>query len=270
MPSRTARPTPSRRWRLVWPGLLAAAAVFFLLRSGGDPDPPRREPTPDPRPFVAGSGARAALVLPARGDARRPAVVFLHGWGLTGRRAYRPWLRHLAARGSTVIAPRYQDSLQTPSSEVPDNALAGVRAAVGRLRPAPRRVVVVGHSAGGVLALDYAVRAPGLGLPPAVAVMVVYPGGAMRTMPPVPEDDPAALPPTVERLLVLASPSDTVVGTGPAEAIEQGATSLPPERRELISVTDPAAADHFAPVTDTPAARRVFWQALDELLAAAG
>lgn len=244
--------------------------MFALLRCGGDDDRPQRERAPDPRPFVAGSGARAALVLPARGGTRRPAVVFLHGWGLTGRRAYRPWLRHLAEGGSTVIAPRYQDSLQTPSSEVPDNALAGVRAAVGRLRPAPRSVVVVGHSAGGVLAVDYAVRAPELGLPPAAAVMVVYPGGALRTMPPIPQDDPATLPPTVQRLVVFDSPSDAVVGTGPAEAIQQGATGLPLEQRELVSVTDPAAADHFAPVTDTPAARRVFWRTLDELLSSLG
>lgn len=244
--------------------------MLALLRWGGTSERPAREPAPDPRPFTAGTGARAALVLPARGGNRRPAVVFLHGWGLLGQDAYRAWLRHLARRGSTVIVPRYQDGLQTPSSDVPDNAMAGVRAAVARLRTPPSRVVVVGHSAGGVLAVDYAVRAPSLGLPPATAVMAVYPGAALRTMPPIPQDDPAAFPSSVRRMVVLASASDIVVGTAPAEAIQQGATGLPLERRELISVTEPAAGDHFAPVTDTPAARRVFWRTLDELLAAEG
>lgn len=244
--------------------------MLALLRWGGASERSVRVTAPDPRPFTAGTGARAARVLPARGGNRRPAVVFLHGWGLLGRDAYRPWLRHLAARGSTVIVPRYQDGLQTPSSEVLDNAIAGVRAAVARLRPPPSRVVVVGHSTGGVLAVDYAVRAPSLGLPPASAVMAIYPGAALRTMPPIPQEDPAALPATVRRMVVLASASDVVVGTAPAEAIQQGATGLPLERRELILVTEPGAGDHFAPVTDTPAARRVFWRTLDDLLAATG
>ncbi|MGI9099229.1 MAG: alpha/beta fold hydrolase [Solirubrobacteraceae bacterium] len=85
--------------------------------------------------------------------------MFLHGWGLTGPKAYDGWLRHLTARGSTVIVPRYQSSSGTNSEDVPDSALAGVRSALRRLRPRPRRVVVVGHSVGGILAVDYAARA---------------------------------------------------------------------------------------------------------------
>jgi acetyl esterase/lipase len=209
-------------------------------------------------------------VLPGRGPRRGPTVVFFHGWGLTGPTAYRSWLRHLTSGGSTVIVPRYQTSLRTSSEAVPDNALAGVRSALRRLRPRPRGVVVVGHSVGGILAVDYAARARELGLPPALAVMAVLPGGALRDMPPVPEDDPASLPSTIRRLLVLASPTDRVVGTTPAQAIFEGAVNVPDARRRLIEVHDPVAGDHFAPVVGSVAARRTFWSPLDRILSLVG
>lgn len=245
---------------------IAAVVAAVAAGGGGGEDRASRKP---PRPFTVGSGARSALVLPARGPRRRATVVFLHGWGLAGRGAYRPWLRHLAGRGSTVILPRYQTGLDTPPETVPGNAIAGIRSALRRLRPRPRGVVVVGHSVGGILAVDYAARAGALGLPPALAVMSVYPGAALRGRAPIPEDDPARVPGTVRRLVVLTSTTDEIVGSGPGEQIYSRAVGVPPERRQLVSVDDPAAGDHFAPATDSPAARRAFWRRLDRLLAAA-
>lgn len=262
----SARGARDRRRRLAAPAVIAvivAGAVAISSFDGPGPDP---KPRP-PRPFTVGSGARSALVLPARGRRRRPVVVFLHGWGLIGPDAYRAWLRHLTRRGSTVIVPRYQASLRARPEAVPGDALAGVRSAVARLRPRPRRVVVVGHSVGGVLAVDYAVQARALGLPAAQAVMSIFPGGALRDMPAIPQADPARLPSTVRRLVVLESTSDEVVSTSAAEDIYHGAVGLPEERRELVTIREAAAGDHFAPVVDAPAARRVFWARLDRLLA---
>ena len=240
--------------------VVTVGAAFSLLQG--------REPASQMeanRPFVVGSGARSARVLPGRAPRERATVVFLHGWGLSGRRAYAAWLEHLADRGSTVIVPRYQTSLRTPSNTVVDNALAGVRNAIRRLERRPRAVVVVGHSVGGVLAVDYAVRARSAGLPPARAVMAVYPGGALRDSPPVPLDDAASLPSSTRRLVVIASPADAVVGTGPAEAIYAAAAKLA-GRRRLIRVEGPTAGGHFAPVLDSAAARRRFWKPLDRLV----
>lgn len=197
-------------------------------------------------------------------------MIFLHGWGLSGRRAYAGWLRHLVARGSPVIVPRYQASLRTNSQVVPDNAIAGVRAALRRVRPRPRKVVVIGHSVGGVLAVDYAARAAALGLPRAAGVMIVYPGGAFKNMPPVPEVDPAEIPASVGRLLVFESTTDDIVGTTPAETIAAGAVNVPSQRRSLVTIDDPTAGDHFAPAVDSPQSRREFWARADRLIAAAG
>ena len=263
--SRSARGAFDRRRRLAAAAVttvIVAGAVAVSSFDGRDRDP---KPKP-PRPFTVGAGARSALVLPARGGQRRPVVVFLHGWGLIGREAYRGWLRHLAGRGSTVIVPRYQANSRARPEAVPGDALAGVRSAVERLRPRPRAVVVVGHSVGAVLAVDYAVRARALGLPAAQGVMSIFPGAALRDMPPVPQADPAQLPPTVRRLLVVESTSDEVASTSVAEAIYHGAVRLPEQRRELVTIREAAAGDHFAPALDTPAARRVFWARLDRLL----
>ena len=258
-----------RRRRLAALSLIAATVAIAVAVSDGEDPAPAPGPKP-PRPFTVGSGAKSALVLPARGRPRRPTIVFLHGWGLIGPQAYRAWLRHLNARGSTVIVPRYQTSLRARPQAVPDAALTGARSALRRFRSRPPSVVVVGHSVGGVLAVDYGVRARALGLPPPLAIMSVFPGAALRGMRPVPQADPGKLPSTIRRLLVLESSTDEVVSASAAETIYHGAMRLPEERRELVTIRDPAPGDHFAPVLDAPAARRVFWARLDRLLASVG
>ena len=260
------RPPPRRRrWLRPFVPLLAVGWILLVLLEGDEPatTPEQREA---PRPFTVGRGARGAVVLPAQGERRRPVVVFLHGWGLIGREAYRPWMDHLAARGSTVIMPRYQESVRTSSDAALTNAVAGVRRAVRRLRPRPANVVAIGHSAGGVLAVEYAVSARRLKLPAAREVVAIYPGGAIRDMPPIPQSDPAALPSATRQLLILASPLDDVVGTAPAQAIHDGAVNIADSRRELITVDDRVAGRHFAPVIDSGAARQQFWRRVDELL----
>ncbi len=89
-------------------------------------------------------------------DGRVPVVLFLHGWGATRPRFYRPWLDHLAREGNAVIYPRYQDSFVDQPAEVLGNALAGMRLALRRIDEEPGSLVVAGHSAGGALAADYA------------------------------------------------------------------------------------------------------------------
>ena len=130
--------------------------------------------------------------------------------------------------------------------------------------------MVIGHSVGGVLAVDYAARARSLRLPRAAGVMIIYPGGAIKDMPPVPEADPALIPAGVRQLVVLASPNDRLVGSGPAEAIATGAVELASARRRLITVDDEAAGDHFAPALDSTATRREFWDRADRLIRLVG
>jgi pimeloyl-ACP methyl ester carboxylesterase len=198
-----------------------------------------------------------------------PVVVFLHGWGAPTPDFYRPWLEHLARRGSAVVYPHYQESFIEPPAQALGNVLAGIRLALGRPRLDTGSLVVAGHSAGGALAADYAAIASTSGLPPPRAVMPVYPGRRLPRLPRgLPEIPPERIPATTQ-IEALASREDGIVGTETAREIVSGAVRVPRERRRLVLVTDPAADDHQAPLRANPAAREAFWVPLDRLIAAA-
>ena len=245
-------------------GALALGLTVLATALGRD------EKAPEARPGIerlqVGRGATGAEVVRRRGAPAQPAVIFLHGWRLLGRTAYRDWILHLARRGRTVIVPRYQERRGTPPEAALANALAGIRAALRRVPIRPGSVTVAGHSAGAALAADYAAVAAQEDLPPANAVLAIYPGRIIRaTSEPIPQVDPALIPSPV-RLVVMASPADEIVGEQPAQELFAAATAVPPENRSLVEVDDPAAGDHFAPVLGSTAARRTFWRPLDRLL----
>ena len=69
------------------------AAVFALLLAtgcGGAGHPPRLLTE------TVGSGPQTATIVRPDVDGQLPVVLFLHGWGATRPRFYRPWLEHLA------------------------------------------------------------------------------------------------------------------------------------------------------------------------------
>src|SRR5687768_877202 len=115
--------------------------------------------------------------------ASAPLIVFLHGWGGMNPLYYGAWLDHLVKRGNIVIYPRYQATLLTGIREFTPNTLQAVQDAVRRLKTAPGHVsadftkfATVGHSLGGVLAVNVAALASESGLPRVSAVMAVEPG----------------------------------------------------------------------------------------------
>lgn len=292
--ARPDRPGGRRWWALTGAiVLLASAAAAAGLQAAGEPEggarrttatgtAPRAQPVDRgtariadvPRPlvrFVVGRGARRAAIVRRGGmSGPRPIVIFFHGWGITGAAAYRPWIRHLAATGNTVIVPRYQRNAQSRPDRVRAAALAGIRLALRRAPAARDRVVVVGHSAGGSLAADYAGIASEAELPRAAAVFAVYPGRKIRVPPAggIPEVDPGRIPAST-RVVALAGARDRVVGEAPARSLIARASRVPRSRRQLTRVTTPAAADHLAPTRGDKAARTAFWRRLDLLIARA-
>jgi acetyl esterase/lipase len=238
--------------------IAAAVAIAVATRNGGD----------DPERFTVGTGVRSAVVVRGAGPPQgRPVVVFLHGWTAIHPRAYDAWVRHIAERGADVVLPVYQ---RPPFADVRTplpNVIAALRAAFARLR-GHGPVIAAGHSAGGALSADWAASARDAGLPRPVAVYAVYPGrglgGALLLRgPSLRAIDPAT------RVLALASPRDTVVGTKTAEQIVAEPTQIPPDRRTLRIVRDPIVQAHNAPLSAHPAAQRTFWSPLDRLIEAA-
>ena len=267
---------------------LAVVAVALVLADGDDPrlsSAPGAEPggegsastTPAEPPPVErvrrlsiGAGSRAVVVLrPEPTLPRPPAVLFLHGWGLTSPDAYGPWLRHLARAGNVVIYPRYQLDSRSDPALARSDAVAGLRAALRRVPVDRGALVVAGHSAGGALAADYAAVSRQSGLPVPVGVLAVYPGRAILGYPAgIPPADLGRIAPSTH-LVAMAGAGDTVVGRAPALGIHRDASRIPRSRRRYLLVKRPEVADHDGPTRSTRGARLAFWRPLDRLIARA-
>jgi dienelactone hydrolase len=192
-------------------------------------------------------------------------VVFVHGWRAVDPSWYGLWIAHLVGEGDTVIYPAYQRPPFSDLIRPLSNAFDGLRAAFADVDVAPGRLVVVGHSAGGVLAADYAARARSAGLPQPAAVFSVYPGRPLSAAGLRLAMVDARRIPARTRVLVLAGAGDRLVGDRVARQIVRTATRA---RATLRIVRDPAADDHAAPHRGGVAERRAFWEPLDALVAA--
>ena len=162
--------------------MFLALAVLLSLSSFASAGPP-----PDPEQFVykkAGKHSIRADVYRPEGKGPWPVVVWFHGGSLVmGGREWLPTLERsrLLAAGIAVVSVDYRLSPQAKLAETVDDALdayAWVRAKGPKLFSADKnRVAVMGHSAGGYLALLVAQRAKAR--PRAVAVLSGF--GALLT-----------------------------------------------------------------------------------------
>ena len=133
------------------------------------------------REVTVGSGEWAlpgTLTLPAAGDGPFPAIVLVHGSGphdrdetVGGTKVFRDLAGGLAARGVAVLryekrtkayGARLKDAEITVKEEVVDDALAAVALARSQQEVDAKRVALLGHSLGGMLAPRIAAAEPGL------------------------------------------------------------------------------------------------------------
>lgn len=210
-----------------------------------------------------GEGARSYwLFEPAepRPDRPAPVVVLLHGWMSTNPGLYGAWIAHLTRQGHIVIYPRYQDDWTTRPADFLPNALDAIRNALtvletapGRTRPDRDRFALIGHSAGGNLAVQLAAMAAEVGLPEPKAVVAALPGEVLPASGP----DLALIPPSTA-LVVAAAQEDVVVGDGRAREIFELARSVPASHKQFVflrsdrTAVPPLIADHAAPMSALP------------------
>jgi pimeloyl-ACP methyl ester carboxylesterase len=169
-------------------------------------------------------------------------VVFNHGWLLYVPRAYAAWTDHLAKRGNIVVYPAYQDSPFTPADSFTPNAIRGVKDGIRELQTGPHvrpqldKFAIVGHSAGGVIAADMAVRARDAGLPAPKALMIVEPGrGNLGGKPNLPIDDYSKIPSNLLMLVVVGETYALGTDPWPAKLIYSQAP-LPRTAKNFITI----------------------------------
>jgi len=215
-----------------------------------------------------GSGAdQVWLVVPA--GRVRSVVIFAHGWKQLPPSPddawvaqFRPWLDHLASRGSAVIFPRYQLGGADAWGPARVDALRqGLATGFARLGRPALPVVAVGYSVGGSLVFSYGADARRWRLPVPAGIMSVFPAGMVPG---------AALPrlPRQVRVLIQVGDRDNVAGRAGADAFWRWLGGRPTGRRryEVVGSRPGFVADHAAPKLDSAAARQAFWRPLDALI----
>ena len=234
-------------------GILALAfLLLFGCTNARPPEQPRSGfggtdyvTTHVTKQHIIRNGTSFFVFAPVASDAplSRPAqlVLFFHGWTLTNPATYGGWLDHLARRGCVVLCPEYEPTTSTPMGAFTANAMQSVHEAVGWLRERHDlpvdwdHVVVVGHSAGGILAANYAVLAKSAQAPVPKAVFAVHPGTywVRRSDNYTPLENMAEMAPDT-LLLVLQGDEDRLALPRDGRELIASTTNVPPEKKRLV------------------------------------
>ncbi len=267
------------------PRTLVALAILWSMLATSANATPTSLPTPPPQPASGPGGSDYAfeqvhaehvgtaptgywLFSPLR-DASSdplPVVVFLHGFSAVDPDGYRAWIDHIVRRGTVLIYPDYQtDELtQTSSADYQPNAIAGITAAVSHLGSGSvgpvdlTAIAIVGHSLGGVLALNIAAVAREHELPAVAAVLSVEPGGCaecggISRLIGLPFADLSGVGPET-RVIVMVGEDDQVVSDHGARTAWNLLTNVPADHRDFVRMhsdhrgSHALIADHYAPL----------------------
>lgn len=279
----------------------ALACLTVALAAGSSCD----KPAPPSQPLTGPGGsdyAHASVVESTYGSgatqywlfepadptpASAPVVIFGHGFSLVDPDLYAAWINHIVRRGAIVIYPKYQSGLLTlPADHLPNatvaitDALAELQSG-GHVTPDLTRVAVVGHSAGGLLAVNIAASAAASELPVPKAVMAVAPSG--------PDDAPIgggddilqdlSQIPAGTLLLTIAGDDDSIVGDAAAKQFYLEADQVAVEDKDFVLVQsdnhgEPALeAKHFEALAGEGEADAIdfyaYWKLFDGLIDAA-
>lgn len=251
-------------------GIVGLVCVSVVGGGCGQPDVPPFQG----RPPASGPGAPKNVRMTRLGDGRQeifvyepvqagrttaPVVAFIHGYTRVNPVVYGAWIRHLVLRGNIVLYPVYQDSLEGAEHYTAD-ALTALQSAYAALqtedhiRPEAGRFALVGHSLGGVMAMNLAALLEENNLPPAVALFVANPGDATAARIPLPSiqaDNYEQIPGGVLFLAVVGD-EDTVVGEDRALLLYDRLPQVPAANREVIRLRSdkhgipPLLANHGA------------------------
>jgi hypothetical protein len=242
------------------------AALLFAAGCGGGGAGGTSYPTKEKIQSANTEVANGVWTFLPAGKPKR-LVIFFHGQGGPTEATpqnHRPWIDHLVDRGAVVVYPRYELDY---SKAVLDPAVEGVQTANKQLGLKGVPVMALGYSRGAALAVEYAAVAAKRGVPIPDAV---------ETVNPVPYGETARvvnLKPIRARtiLAVLISDKDPHAVDGSTMLLHRLRDAGFPGKRIELNVAHSRKgfiADHLAPLSAAPAARKAYWSPTDSLLAA--
>jgi len=193
-------------------------------------------------------------------------VVMNHGWGAYNPASYGGWIRHIVRKGSIVIYTRYQYSMATLPRYFNQNAATAISNALELLKngdhvyPLENRLVMAGHSFGGLITANLTILADSFQIPEPCAVMICQPGGIMGGRLDSYEAFPANIP-----LLMIVGADDNIASDRLARPLFQQAqsnrknyivhhpdknadTEITASHGEILSVFDRYNSGHGNPV----------------------
>ncbi len=144
-------------------------------------------------------------------------IVFIHGYGGYNPMIYGQWIKHLVRKGNTVIYPRYQKTVFSPSpNKFSPNVVTGIRNAIKTIELSTTHIptnseslCIVGHSYGGILGAEITVNWENYDIPKPKGIFLCAPGtGPFKA---ARLEDYAAMPTDV-KLLVMVNENDYIVG----------------------------------------------------------
>ena len=144
-----------------------------------------------------------------------PIVVLNHGWGAYNPMAHGAWIRHLVYQGYAVIFPRYQKSVLTHASTYTNNAAHAIKSSISTIQekfgvqPNTDEMVIFGHSYGGVISVNLAIKWQEFDIPKPKAIMSIQPGHGPIKSGRI--DDYSKFPEDI-KLLLIYSEKDIVTG----------------------------------------------------------
>jgi dienelactone hydrolase len=214
-----------------------------------------------------------------------PLILLLHGYIDVDPIKYQAWIEHLVRRGNIIIYPVYQASaVQSDGTQFTDSAVEAITAGLVELKQATHvqpeldKVIVVGYSAGGVIAANITARAAKVGLPVPKALFTITPGGcsncsslSIRNF--LLETDALSAISPATKMLVLIGDRDIVVGDTGAKLIWKSVEQIPAANRDYLLISSdtygsPALiADHGMTNRRTPDAYNYYgiWKLTDAL-----
>lgn len=111
---------------------------------------------------------------------KAPLIVFFHGWLALEPDNYWYWIKHIVRKGNIVLFPVFQNYITNSPGFIKNSAdaiLAGIKVLQNSdLKPDLDRVGFIGHSVGGIVSVDLAIKYKEKQLPKPKFVLSVEPG----------------------------------------------------------------------------------------------